>query len=188
MDVLQGRGYTLLLILIGLPFCTPIPLPGLSTPFGLIIAIIGFRLALGKQPWLPRRILQTRIPAQFFPRLLGAARRLIKFLEWFLRPRWSALFKQSLITQGCGVAICVVGSLLLIPIPIPFSNGLPALTVVLLACAMLERDGYCLVAALVLFMLTLSFFAMLLWGGAELAGWLHNHMPGLFGPDKSPVR
>jgi hypothetical protein len=36
------------------PFCTPIPLPGFSLPFGLVIAIIGLRLALGQKPWLPR--------------------------------------------------------------------------------------------------------------------------------------
>ena len=33
--VLGGRGYLLLVLLLALPFITPIPLPGLSTPFGL---------------------------------------------------------------------------------------------------------------------------------------------------------
>ena len=32
---LGARAYSLLLILLALPFITPIPLPGLSTPFGL---------------------------------------------------------------------------------------------------------------------------------------------------------
>ena len=35
---LRGRAYLLLVILLTLPFLTPIPLPGLSTPFGLAIA------------------------------------------------------------------------------------------------------------------------------------------------------
>ena len=45
--VLRGRAYLLLVILLALPFCTPVPLPGLSTPFGLAIALISLRLALG---------------------------------------------------------------------------------------------------------------------------------------------
>lgn len=66
MEVLRGRAYTLLLILLVLPFCTPIPLPGISTPFGLVVAVIGFRLALGQKPWLPARLLDTQLPASIF--------------------------------------------------------------------------------------------------------------------------
>ena len=60
LALMHGRGYVLLVMLLALPFCTPIPLPGVSTPFGLIITIIGARLALGAKPWLPARLLNTR--------------------------------------------------------------------------------------------------------------------------------
>ena len=40
IGILHGRGYVLLVMLLALPFCTPIPLPGLSTPLGLVIALI----------------------------------------------------------------------------------------------------------------------------------------------------
>jgi hypothetical protein len=46
----QGRGFNLLLLLIGLPFLTPIPLPGLSSVFGLMVLAIGAQLALGQRP------------------------------------------------------------------------------------------------------------------------------------------
>ncbi len=42
----RGRGFDLLLVLICLPFLTPIPLLVLSTPFGLVVFLIGTRLAL----------------------------------------------------------------------------------------------------------------------------------------------
>ena len=32
MSLLHGRGFVLLIMLLALPFCTPVPLPGLSTP------------------------------------------------------------------------------------------------------------------------------------------------------------
>lgn len=176
ISLLRGRAYTLLLIFLAIPFCTPIPLPGLSTPFGLVIALVGFRLALRQEPWLPRRLLNTKVPPRFFSRLLGAARRLIRGLEFILRPRWEWLLDIKLLHHGYGAIICASGLLLLIPLPLPLSNGLPALTVVLLACGLLERDGYCLLGGTLTFVLTLCFFAAILWGGAEVAGWLHERL------------
>lgn len=178
MSVLRGRAYTLLLILMALPFCTPIPLPGLSLPFGLAIAVIGFRLALGQTPWLPARLLDTRMPPRFFGRLLGAAWRLIRMLETVLRPRWIWLVRSRPMHPLTGAVLCVSGLLMLLPLPIPFSNGLPALTVVLIASALLEDDGYCLMAGGVAFLASLAYFGLLTFGGAELAGWLRDVFGG----------
>lgn len=187
IEVLRGRAYTLLLVLLAVVFCTPIPLPGLSTPFGLVIAIIGFRLALRQKPWLPRRLLDTKVPPGFFARLLDAVRRPIRALEFFLRPRWSFLFDRKFLHHGYGAIICACGILLLLPIPIPFSNSLPALTVVLIACAILERDGYCLAAGVGMFAVTLGFFAALSWGGAELVTWVWETFGGMVAPDDKPL-
>ncbi|MHB1155416.1 MAG: exopolysaccharide biosynthesis protein [Phycisphaerales bacterium] len=174
IDVLRGRAYTLLLILLALPFCTPIPLPGLSTPFGLVIALIGFRLSLRQKPWLPARLLDTTLPPRFFTRVLSATRRFIRFLEWGLRPRLTFLIDQRVLSHLWGMMILASGLLLLLPLPIPFSNLLPAMVVVLTAAALLERDGYCAIAATMMMVLTLAFYAALIWGGAEGIDWLKH--------------
>jgi hypothetical protein len=179
MDRLHGRGYTLLLTFLALPFCTPIPLPGLSTPFGLVIALIGLRLSLRLEPWLPARLLNTRLPRRFFGRVLHAGERVVRLLEWGLRPRWVVLLEHPILHHAYGVMILVAGLLLVLPLPIPFSNALPALVVVLTAGAMLERDGYCAVAALGVFAVTLAFFGGLVWGGALAADWLGEWFRGL---------
>ena len=98
--------------------------------------------------------------------------RLVRLLEAFLRPRLSHLVEGRVLRHGYGAIIRACGLLLLVPLPIPFSNGVPALTVGLLAGAMLERDGYCMVAGLIAFALALCFFGALAWGGAEGVGWL----------------
>lgn len=174
MTVLGARAYTLLLLLIALPFCTPIPLPGLSMPFGLIFAWIGFRLALNRAPSLPERLLRTPLPPGFFTRFLGAARGLVRFLETLLRPRWCRLVEARILRHGYGTIIMLCGLFLMLPLPVPFSNGLPALTIVLIAGAMLERDGCCLAAGLAVFTLTLAFYGALAWGGAEGVAALKN--------------
>jgi hypothetical protein len=181
IEVLRGRAYTLLLILLALPFCTPISLPGVSTPFGLVIALIGFRLALRQQPWLPRRLLDTRLPPRFFGGVLRVAGRLVRWLEFLLRPRWSGLLDNQALQHLCGAVICLCGILLLLPLPIPLSNGFPALTIVLIGCAIMERDGYFLVAGLFAFALTLCFFGAIFWGGSEVVLWLHERFDALLG-------
>jgi hypothetical protein len=167
MATLRGRAYTLLIFLLALPFCTPIPLPGLSMPFGVVIALLGFRLALNRRPWLPERLLQVTLPPKFFSRSLGGARRLVRLLETFLRPRLRPVLEWRILRHGCGVIIFICGLLLLLPLPIPFSNGLPAITVVLITGATLESDGAVMVGGLAAFLVTLSFYAALAWGGFE---------------------
>lgn len=174
LEVMQGRGYNMLLVLLAFPFCTPIPMPGVSTPFGLIIALIGLRLALGQKPWLPARLLQKRLPDRFFPRLLSATRCLTSGLEFFLKPRLIRIMRWRLTRQGMGMMIGVSGLLLLLPLPIPFSNLLPAMTVVLLAASLIEDDGCVAVLGACFFLLTLGFFAGIGWGGAESIEWLKD--------------
>ncbi|SRR5260221_3050512 len=45
-QALKGRGSAMLLILLALPFCF-VAIPGLSTPFGIAIGLIGVCLAIG---------------------------------------------------------------------------------------------------------------------------------------------
>ena len=187
LGVLRGRAYTLLLLLLALPFCTPIPLPGVSVPFGLTIALIGFRLALRQKPWLPARLLDTAVPSRLFTRMLRGARKLIRFLEHALKPRWIWLVENPVTQHMAGAMILVCGLLMLLPFPIPFSNGLPALTVVLLAAALLERDGYMMIAGLCLFLLTAAFFTALYFGGTEAMGWLTDFAKNLFLPPPDPT-
>ncbi|HVU34825.1 MAG TPA: exopolysaccharide biosynthesis protein [Opitutaceae bacterium] len=163
-----GRGYGLLLLVISLPFITPIPLPGLSTPFGLVVLVVGTRLALGRRPWLPKRLLQHRLPPQFFGRMLAAAAAVVRSLEHVTRPRLDFLHDGYVYQRIAGGLIAVAGLLLLLPIPIPFTNSAPALTVVLLSAGSIERDGLFLILGLLAFLLALGYFALLGIGGVEI--------------------
>src|SRR5687768_8959860 len=77
LGLLHGRGFVLLIMLLALPFCTPVPLPGLSSPFGLIITIVGARIAFGAKPWLPARLLDTRLPPKVFAKVFAFTRKII---------------------------------------------------------------------------------------------------------------
>ena len=183
ITVMRGRAYTLLLILLSIPFCLPIPLPGLSTVLGGIIALIGLRLSLRLDPWLPMRVLDAELSAVTVTRLLTASRRVARGLESVLRPRFSFLLDFVVMHHIYGAMICISGLLLMLPLPLPFTNMLPAVTIILLSGALLERDGYFAVGGMLMFVVTIIFFASLLAGGMALV----NLIEGWFGRGFTPV-
>jgi hypothetical protein len=175
---LQGRAYMLLVLLLALPFITPIPLPGLSTPFGLAIALIALRLALGQRPWLPMKLQRKELPAGFFGRVFAVAEKVLKFFEKFLRPRLTALTDTPFLAQLHAVLMLVAAVALLLPLPIPFTNSFPAWTILLIAAGLLERDGLFILGGYVIFVAGVFYFIFL--GGAT-AALLHEFMQWIRG-------
>lgn len=168
----RGRAYDVLLIFLCLPFLTPVPLPFLSTALGIIMMLIGVRLAVGQRPWLPESILQRRVSGRHLVRVLRVGSRIFRTLEIFLRPRLDFVHSTWIFQRLTGMLIVFSGAFLLLPLPIPFSNVLPAGTVVLLAAGALERDGVFFFAGCVAFLLNVLFFGALAFGGVEAVSWV----------------
>lgn len=171
MAVFQGRTLYVLPIILALPFLLPVPLPFLSTPFGVLIALTGLRIALRRKPWVPVRFAHRQLPAGFLPKLLAAAGHITGWLERVARPRWVSAPNLRGFHRLTGALIAFAGLLLLLPIPVPFTNLFPASAVLLLATASLRRDGLCLVGGCVILVLSLCFFAGLCLGGVEAVNW-----------------
>lgn len=167
MAVLHGRGYLLLIMLLALPFSVPLPLPGLSTPFGLVIALIGLRLVLGQKPWLPARLLDTALSPKLFVRVFAGTRKIMSAIEFFLKPRLLWLTGSTVLQQLHAVPIFLAAVLLLLPLPVPFSNSLPAITILLTAAGLLERDGLIIMAGHVAFGCSVIFFWAVGFAGFE---------------------
>lgn len=158
---LGGRGYMLLVLLLALPFITPIPLPGLSTPFGLAIALIALRLSLGQRPLLSKNLQRRELPAGFIGKLFLVAEKVFRFFEKFLRPRFTYLTDTPLLVQLHAVLMLLAALALLLPLPIPFTNSFPAWTIMLVAAGLLERDGFFILAAYVIFAAGVLYFIFL---------------------------
>ena len=168
IDVLQLRGYDALLIFLAFPFITPVPLPGFSTPFGIVIAALGLRMALAQKPWVAERMRTRVLPARFLPKMLLVTSKIFARLEKLLKPRLLYPTYPAVFQRISGVIILMCGLLLLLPLPVPFSNAFPALTIILLAAAGLERDGVVFLAGCVQFVLCIGFFAALILGSSEV--------------------
>lgn len=166
--VMRDRSYHLLLILLILPFLAPISLPGLSIPAGMLVGCAGVRLLLGRPPWWPPRLLQRQLPPGFFRTLVAASRRIVAVLERITRPRWFALQRPPFFERALGSLLALSGVLLLLPLPIPFTNFFPALTVLVLSAASLSRDGLLFVGGVAAFLLSVGYLVLVTHGGAQL--------------------
>jgi len=137
---LKGRGFAMLLLLLALPFCF-VPVPGLSTPFGIAVFLIGVRIAAGQKPWLPAFVLRKSIPPERLAKVLDGGIRFALVMEKCVKPRMHFLQRWPGMMNLIGLGIASGGLLLLLPLPIPFTNTIPAWAVVLLAAGMMQRDG-----------------------------------------------
>ncbi len=136
---LKGRGVAVLVVLMAAPFVLPL-LPGASTPFGLAILFLGMRIALRREPWLPEFIRRRHLSPAVLQRVISGGIKVAERMERIVRPRMKFL-QQVRMIQLIGVSLAAGGLFLALPLPVPFSNTLPAFSIVLLAAGMMERDG-----------------------------------------------
>ena len=103
------------------------------------------QLALGLRPWLPGVIADRTIAREDFA---GLVRRFSPWLaraERLLRPR-AVLLVLPPMEYLVGL-VCLLLAVVLV-LPIPLGNMLPALAISMLALGILERDGFWILAGL----------------------------------------
>lgn len=160
-QVLPGKGRPLILILLSLPFCQPIQIPGLSIPFGLAIAFIGFRMSFEKSLWLPDSLLSKTIPQDTLSTITEKVLSLIKKMKPWVHPRLLWLSNSFFMEKANGLMICLLGIFLALPLPIPLTNIITAWPILLIAFGILEKDGVFILLGYLISLLTLAFFVML---------------------------
>jgi hypothetical protein len=165
VEVLRGRGMDVLVIILVLPFCQPIPLPGFSTPFGIALMIFGFRIALRQRPWLPRWVLRREIAHDTLVKLVKGALAVARRMEMIVHPRLRFFKRWPSFTVLNGLAIVSSAFLLTLPLPIPFSNTIPAWSILLLALGMMEEDGAVIVVGYFMAGAAWTYLAMFWWLG-----------------------
>jgi hypothetical protein len=146
----KERAFGVLMAFLCLPFVQPIPIPGLSIPFGLALCLLGVQLAIRKhRPWLPRRMLQYRLPKNFGTKFIAFVARVFRPLERIVRPR--LLFMQNPLSMVVVGAALVVDGILLTVLPaFPGSNFVPAWLALIKILGLTEEDGISLLAGTVL--------------------------------------
>lgn len=133
------RGFSLVIGLLVLPFLFPMP-PGFTTVLGAGSLLLGLQMALGRRtPWLPKKIARFRFPHKFVLLLLNNLKRGTGWIEKIAKPRWKKLAQHPYTWRFTG--LCIAWLTVLLMLPIPFTNPIPTIAILLLVIATMESDG-----------------------------------------------
>lgn len=160
--ILSGKGRSLIIIFLSLPFCQPIQIPGLSTPFGIVIAFIGLRMAFGKRVWLPKRVLLKTISSTIIQKITKKSLRLINKMKHFIHPRLNWLCEHRAMKIINGLLIFFLGLFLAFPLPVPLTNLAAGWSIFLVSLGLLESDGIFVIAGYLVSLITIAFFILIL--------------------------
>lgn len=157
-EVFGGRGFPLIIMMLSIPFCQPLQIPGFSTPFGLLIAFLGLRFVFNHKILLPQSILEKPLSKEFIDKLFVRSLWVLQKIKRFSHPRLVVLSKQPFMYALNGVLTCLLGLLLALPLPIPLTNIISGWSLLLLHFGLLEDDGLFIIAGYILTAICIGFF------------------------------
>lgn len=158
----EEHGFGMMITLLTLPFLIPVPLVGISTLLNIGSFLLGVQLGLGfHRPWLPERIVRIQLSPALSTGLLKNLNRLLHPLERLVRPRLEVLTLSGLSRRSIGICIAWCSALTALPLPIPFTNKVPALAMLFLAVGMIEFDGIFILIGYAMVIATTLLYAVL---------------------------
>ena len=123
---------------------------------------------------LPRLFARRQIGVDRLARVIRIVAPRFAWVERLVHPRWPTPFRAT--KRLTGIVMLILGLTMISPVP--FSQVVPALIVMLLALAYLEEDGIALLIALIAAFVSLVITAATLWGAVETVDWLDPVRPG----------
>jgi hypothetical protein len=158
MGGLGRRAFGMLLFVSILPAFIPIPVGGAIS--GPLVVLIGLQLLVGRRrPWLPKAISRRGPRRATLVRFDDRISPWLARLERLVRPRLQQVLRHPLAAVYTGLLLVFLG--LLLSLPIPLTNYLFGILLLLFAFAMLERDGMLMLVAWVGGTITVAVFGVL---------------------------
>jgi hypothetical protein len=172
-DLLSGlgrRAFGMLLFASVLPAFIPIPIGGAIS--GPLVMLIGVQLCIGlRKPWLPGFLAKRGPHREALARFDKRISPWLARLEHLIRPRLSWMLDSRIASPVTGLMLLLLG--LLLSLPIPLTNYLFGVLLLMFALALLERDGVLMLVAWVAGLATLIGFGFLSGGiAAHTTQWL----------------
>ncbi len=149
IDLAGERIFGFLFVILSLPSALPVPAPGYSIPFGILLLLLAVQLIIGsKTPWLPKSWLNHSISLEKVQGVLKKGIPWLQKIELISRPRLSYICTSFIgrIVIGCAISLMAISMM----IPIPGTNTLPAIGIFVTGFGLLDDDGAISLGGLVL--------------------------------------
>ena len=173
-DILELAGeriFGFLLVILSLPSALPVPAPGYSIPFGILIFLLAVQLIAGsKTPWLPNKMMKGSMKIETAQKFVKMGLPWLQKIEAITKPRLSYICTSlpGRLIIGAAIALMAISMM----IPIPGTNTAPAIGIFVTAFGLQQDDGFITLAGLVICLLaatlSVSIIAAAIWGGSSL--------------------
>jgi hypothetical protein len=158
LDSLGRRSFAPFLLLAGLITLAPLvgDIPGVPTLMASLVMLSAGQLLLGRDHiWLPRWLLDRRVPRERFLRALGWVRRPAGWVDRLIKPRLTRLTRPP--AHLVAALNCLLIALAMPPMElVPFTANAAGLGLTLFGLALLADDGLMALLAYTLTGATLS--------------------------------
>lgn len=144
VTLLSSEGSYILIIILIAPFLFPVSFPGSSTPFGFLIILIAIATIFDRNLYLPKRIAEIEVSKETLNSFFGILKKFLGYLERIVKPR-GKLTSNKLLSKFNLIVIIVLSCLLLLPLPVPLTDFIPALAILILSISNLEEDTYVMI-------------------------------------------
>jgi len=132
-----AKSFAVLFILLALPIAVPFTPPGFTVPFGTALVILACQMIAGRRtPWLPQRLLVRKIKAGKTAKMIDAMPGFLARFERFLKPRWPWVGRYPSLL-GVGVLIASLAMM----VPLPVTNTICSVSVLLIGLGLVGNDG-----------------------------------------------
>ncbi|WP_299962246.1 exopolysaccharide biosynthesis protein [uncultured Roseobacter sp.] len=170
LDQLHERAFGFFLLVLALPCCIPF-LYGIPQIVSLPLMFVSAQILLGrKTPWLPAGLAARTVSSEGLQSLARRAGPWLHRIEAVSRPRQTGLTRPP-VDRLVGLSLVLFSASILVPLP--GTNTIPGVAVVLVAMGFLQRDGILVILGMVL---GTAWIASLVFAGATLAslikGWM----------------
>jgi hypothetical protein len=155
VDALGARGFSLLIVILGLPNSLPMP-PPIALVSGFLMIAISLQLIFGRAaPWLPSAVLKNSIARQDVAKAVDTAMPWVRWIEKLARPRLS-LFDHAASWRVLGLGLLILSLGLVFALPV--IGQIPiGIALCLMGLGLVERDGYLTLIGFVIGLMGVAF-------------------------------
>lgn len=161
LEAMGPTGIAFAILFLAIPALTPIPGP-FGMFFGTALALISLQIVAGsRRVWLPAIIRNRKVSSAAFELVVRHSIPMIARVEKVVRPGRLEVLTGPAVQTLLGIPVFLLA--VVIALPIPFGNILPVFSLVVLAAALMERDGLVTLIGLLLASATIVMTAALLY-------------------------
>lgn len=179
VDLLLDDGIHILVIILIAPFLLPASIPGSSTPFGILIILLELSVLFNRKLYLPKMISGYELSNNTIRKFFEILEKALGYIEKIAKPRGN-LTDKKIINKINSIFIIILASLLFLPLPIPLTDFVPAVSILVLSVSCLEKDSYLLLIGYVFTFASLLYFYSIGYVGVEIIIRVLNYILNYF--------